>query len=242
VVLVLFGIWVAYKKIARKVNRVTGIVEAVAGEDSFRWTLPDDSGSVLLVKSENHTNVAQVIAAAHLKLLKKPLQAIVTNTAYYVEADAEFVIAPAYKGAVEVVGSWDWSEPQQESEAASMASEVSKQLNTIVVMALMGDDAESGVYAVFENGERKFRLKRWYKIVNLSRNGLKEYVEREGEDWAKQHGYVPDPDKILTNDDTDQIPFEDANDLTMSLGIDVSDSPDEVQIMVLREATTAVRR
>jgi hypothetical protein len=229
-VLVLIGIWAIYHKIARRVHQVHDIVVAVTGEDNegahIRWTLLNDDGAQLLVKNSNHTNVAQALAAANVKLLRKPLIIEAEREDGNESQEARFYVHQAFHDAVAVYATWDWTEPTQEREAASFAAELSKQLNAIVVMALMGDDGDSGIYSVFENGERRFMLKRWYKIVNLNDGALQEFVHREGENWAKEHGYVADPDKIVSDDDAKVAPFNDANELTMKLGIDISDAPE----------------
>ena len=217
-VLVLIGIWAIYHKIARRVHQAHDIIVSVAGKDDegahVRWTLLNDNGAQLLVKNSNHTNVAQALAAANVKLLRKPLKTEVEREDGNESEGTKFYVLPAFHDAVAVYGTWDWTEPVQEREAVAFAAELSKQLNTIVVMALMGDDADSGIYSVFENGERRFTLKRW-----------PEFVQREGESWAKEHGYVADPDKLMT-EDAKEVPFNDANELTMKLGIDVSDAPE----------------
>ena len=119
-----------------------------------------------------------------------------------------------------------------------MAAGLSTEFQTPVVMALMGDDAESGVYAVFEEGERKFRMKRWYQIVNLSEDGFKEFVEREGDEWATARGYVPDPTNLI---DTEFWSFHDANEFTLKLGIDTSDRSFEMTNVLLLKAASPVR-
>jgi hypothetical protein len=241
VVLVLFGIWVVYNKAAKHIRGLGGIIAVLSGKEAeeLRWTLPYADEAVLLVKHDNHTDVAEALSAASLKLLRAPLQVRASTPAD--EEDGGLFVYAAHNGAVMVEGGWDWSDPKGESEAASFAGELSRQLNTIVVMALMGDDGDAGVYAVFEEGERKFRLKRWYQITGRFALGLKEFVERDGEEWARQHGYVPDPDKILTSD-TDKIPFEDANQLTLNLGIDLSEMPEEMDPALVLEPAPSGRR
>jgi hypothetical protein len=240
VVLVLFGIWVVYNKAAKHIRGLGGIIAALSGEEAeLRWTLPYADESVLLVKHDNHADVAEALSAASLKLLREPLQVRASTSAD--EEDGGLFVYAAHNGAVMVEGAWDWSDPKGESEAASFARELSSQLNTIVVMALMGDDGDAGVYAVFDEGERKFRLKRWYQVTGRFAVGLKEFVERDGEEWARQHGYVADPDKILTSD-TDKLPFEDANQLTLNLGIDLSEMPEETDhALVLKPASPGGR-
>jgi len=239
-VLVIFGAYVLYHKWSKRVSGVASLVSAITGSDDpgsggpqIHWTLPEDDGGVLLVKSTNHTIVAKAFADAFSQVTRQTLTITAATDQY--DEDASFAVYPAHKKAVSIIGPMEWPEPQ----ASALAAALSKQLNTVVVVALMGDDAESGLVSIYENGERRFFLKRWYQITSLSEDGLKEFMGRDGEAWAKEHGYVPSPAKVLTGD-TDAVPFEDVNDLVLKLGIDTSDIPDEVKgILVLKQNTPA---
>jgi hypothetical protein len=102
-------------------------------------------------------------------------------------------------------------------------------------MALMEDVGESGVYAVFESGEQKFRMRRWYRMTGFT--DYKEFVERQGEEWAVAQGFAPDPADLS---DSDRWAFQDANEFTIKLGIDISDRPyDFTNYLVLRPVTGA---
>jgi hypothetical protein len=239
-VLVIFGACVLYNKWSKRVGGVANLVSAIAGSDEsgsgdtrIRWTLPDDDAGVMLVKSVDYTSVAKAFVAAYSQVTKQNLTIATASDEF--DEEASFAICPARKGAVSIMGPMEWPEPQ----ASALGAALSKQLNTIVVVALMGDDAETGLVSIYESGERRFFLKRWYQIASLSEDGLKEFMERDGEGWATEHGYVPSPAKVLTGD-TDAIPFEDVNDLVLKLGMDASDAPEEIKgILILKPNTPA---
>ena len=220
IILVIIGLFALYAKWSRRIGRLTNLVKAESTESAsdLHWTLPD--GSALLVKHSNHTNVADALAAAHLKLVNQKLA--VTSTTNIFEAEGTYFVNQVHNGTVFVGGNWDWSEAKDEKSASDIAADLSKELNTTILMALLDDDGEAGICAIFENGERKFRLKRWYEIKSLRESDLKEFVERDGAEWATQHGYVADPDKVLSGD-SDKAPFQDVNALTLKLGMDISD-------------------
>lgn len=237
VVLVVIGAYALYTKWSKRVGRVSNLVSALTGSDesssSAHWTLPADSGSAMLVKASDHSKVAEMFAATYAETAKQTLN-VLPATDELGDDDSGFLVFPSHKGAVEIIGPTEWAEPQ----ASAMGAALSKQLNTFVVVSLMGDDAESGEVSIYENGERRFRLKRWYRITKLSEDGIKEFMEREGEAWAAQHGYVPGPAKVLTGD-TEAMPFEDVNDLVVKLGMDTSDSPEEPKGVLLLKGNTA---
>lgn len=75
-------------------------------------------------------------------------------------------------------------------------------------------------------------LKRWYQITSLSEDTLKEFMECDGEAWAKDFRYVPSPAKVRTGD-TATVPFKDVNGKVLKLGINTSDIPEEVKGMLI---------
>jgi hypothetical protein len=215
--LVILGIWVVYKKESGQFNRAAGIVEVLADDDQTeRWSLPCDD-AVVLVKHQNHTNVAEALNAAHMKLRGKRLQIEGTTRGYTRE---EYLVYPAHNGAVELYG--HWYQAKKETEAMEFATELSRELNTLVVVTLIREGVETGpgtgiyvdtgTYAVFENGQRRFWLKRW------DQNGLK--FEMDGAEWVMQHGYVVDPVRQQIGEWVGG-----PNELTLKLGIDLSGSP-----------------
>jgi len=183
------------------------------------------------VKHENHTNVAEAVGAAYGGVMNRAMR--VTPETETAELETDLAVYPPLHGTVEIEGE------VEEPKLADVASAVSKQLNTFVVMAAMGDDAETGTVVIYENGEQRFRLRRWYRITSFREDGIKEFMECEGEEWARQHGYVPGPTNVLTAD-TEAVPFEDVNQLTLKLGMDVSDRPDEIHgILIVKPASAS---
>lgn len=237
VVLVLFGIFALYAKWSRRVRGVSNLIHAASSSEQsdvpaekIRWTLPDDDGAVLLVKSANHTNVAAALATVYTQITKRPMQVVSGAGLDEVDTDAPFAVLPALKGAVHIEAPMEWKEAQ----ATNVAAGLSQQLHTLVVLAIMGDDAETGMVSIYEDGERRFRVRHWIQIKSFSEDGIKEFTEREGEVWAMTHGYVPGPTNFLS---ADSLAFQDVNQLVLNLGIDVSETPEEVKDVLVLKAT-----
>jgi hypothetical protein len=102
---------------------------------------------------------------------------------------------------------------------------LSKKLNTTAVGVLMDDDAEFGIFFVYENGQRRFRLDRSFKIQD---GDLQEIVKLEGETWATGLGFKPGEAGFKG------FTMEDANALTEHLGLKLSGRPDPASCIVLR--------
>lgn len=237
VILVTIGVFAIYAKWSRRIRGVTNLIEAASSSESdtstskIRWTLPDDDGSVLLVKSDSQTNVAATVATAYGQLMKRPMRVVPASEA--VDEEGELAVWPVLNGAVHVEGPMEWPEAQ----ATNMAVMVSKQLHTLVVLAIMGDDAETGMVSIYEDGERRFFVRHWIQIKNFSEDGIKEFTKRDGEAWATTHGYVPGPTNYASSD---KMPFEDVNQLVLNLGIDVSNPPEETkEALVVKPAGPA---
>lgn len=238
VVLVAFGAFALYAKWSRRVRGVNNLIHAVSDsaesgtpEKKIRWTLPNDDGAVLLVKSDSHTNVASALATAYSQITKRPMK--IAPGAEVDEEDAPFAVMPPLNGAVHVEAPMEWKEAQ----ATNVAAALSQQLHTTVVLAIMGDDAETGTVSIYEDGGRRFYVRHWIQIKSFTEDGIKEFTEREGEAWAMTHGYVPGPTNFLS---ADSMAFEDVNQLVLNLGIDVSGPPEEVKdVLVVKAAGPA---
>jgi len=235
IILVLIGIYAFYRKWSRRIGGMASLIEAVSSSgdsaDSgkkVRWTLPDDNGSELLVKSDSQTNVAATLATVYSQIAKRPMR--VVPNADELDADAQFGVMPVLKGVVQVGGPAEW----QEAQATNLAATVSKQLHTTVVLAIMGDDAETGTVSIYEDGERRFYVHHWMEIKSLTEDGIKEFTQRDGDAWAAAHGYVPGPTNAASGD---KMAFEDVNQLVLNLGIDVSDPPEEITGTLVVKAT-----
>jgi hypothetical protein len=93
----------------------------------------------------------------------------------------------------------------------------------------MGDDAETGVVAIYENGERKFRCER---NIRIRGGDLIEDVKLEGQAWATGLGFKPGEDgwKGFT--------MYDADDLAQHLGFKPTQAEPKEWIVL---ATTPIK-
>ena len=212
----------------RRIRGVVNSVEAINGSDSvgadYKWTLPDDDGVMMIVRHTNEMQVAQACSDFWREQMRTNY-AISTITANdEVSDDARYFVQPAYNGNVRIDGPIMWDE--QETNFTRMSEYVSQKLDTMVVEALIGDDAEGGLFMVFDKGERKFRLERTLMFAN---NDIKEIVNVEGDAWANSTGFKPSTNGYA------HFTIEDANDLTHHLGFKLYDMPEPASCLVLKD-------
>lgn len=213
---VLWGIVASIDKISQKVTAVSNLIAWVKGltghgddqaADGTSTTvtqitnvLPDDDGTMVLVKTNDAAAVAQVCVDFYSERTKQKLFTLMTTNA---ASEGNFMAHATDNGYVVIDGSIFWEEKDAASLTA-LAEFLSKKLTTISVAALMGDDAETGVVTIYENGERKFQCER---DIRLRGGDLVDDVKLEGQSWATGLGFKPGKDgwKGFTMDDADNL-------------------------------------
>jgi len=213
---VLWGLVASVDKISQKITAVANLIAWVKdltghGDDKtsdktstalsqITTVLPEDDGTMVLVKTADAAVVAQACVDFYGERNKQKLFTLATTNA---AAEGNFRAHATDNGYVVIDGSIFWEE-KDVANLTALAESLSKKLATTSVAALMGDDAEAGVVAIYENGERKFRCERNLRI----RGGdLIEDVKLEGQSWATGLGFKPGEDawKGFTMDDADGL-------------------------------------
>ncbi len=212
---VLWGLVATIDKISQKVTAVANLItwvkeltghgDAKADDTShvasqITNVLPDDDGTMLLVKTADAAAVAQACVEFYGERNKQKLFSQVTTNH---STEGNFMLHATDNGYVVIDGSIFWEE-KDVANLTALAEFLSKQLATTSVSALMGDDAETGVVAIYENGERKFRCER---SIRIRGGDLVEDVKIEGQSWATGLGFKPGEDgwKGFTMSDADDL-------------------------------------
>ncbi len=213
---VLWGLVASIDKISRKVTAVADLITWVKGltgrsdgkasdETSTTHTqitnvLPDDDGTIVLVKTADAPVVAQACVEYYAERNKQKLFTLTTTNAAF---EGNFMAHATDNGYVVIDGSLFWEE-KDVANLTALAEFLSRKLATTSVSALMGDDAETGVVAIYENGERKFRCDR---SIRIRGGDLVEDVKTEGQSWATGLGFKPGEDgwKGFTMYDADDL-------------------------------------
>jgi hypothetical protein len=209
---VLWGLVASIDKISRKVTAVadliawvkdlTGHGDAKNSDESSTITnvLPDDDGTMVLVKATDAAVVAQACVDFSSERTKQKLFMLTTTNA---ASEGNFMAHATDNGYVVIDGSIFWEE-KDVTNFTALAEFLSKKLATTSVAALMGDDAETGLVTIFENGERKFRCER---NIRIRGGDLIEDVKLEGQAWATGLGFKPGEDgwKGFTMYDADDL-------------------------------------
>lgn len=162
--------------------------------------LPNDDGTMVLVKTADAAAVAQACVDFYADHNKQKLFSIATTND---TVEGLFQVHKVDGGYVEIDGSLFWEE-KDVANLTALSEFLSKKFSAPCVCALMGDDAETGTVAIYENGERKFRCDRSMRL----RNGdLIEDVKLDGQAWASGLGFKPGEDgwKGFTMDDADNL-------------------------------------
>lgn len=175
---------------------------AIGGADSTaaKTVLPDDNGIMVLVKNPDAAVVAQACQDFYSERNQTKLyRQISTNAA----AEGLFNLHPANQSYVEIDGPVIW-EAKDVLNVTALSEFLSRKLATTCVCALMGDDAESGTVAIYENGERRFRCDH---EIRLSKGELVDDVQLDGQAWAAGLGFKPGAKgwNGFTMDDADQL-------------------------------------
>ncbi|MGC3959486.1 MAG: hypothetical protein QM813_16530 [Verrucomicrobiota bacterium] len=197
---VLWGIVASIDKISQKVTAVANLITWVkeltghgdnkaADETSTSLAkitnvLPDDDGTMVLVKSSDVAGVTQACVEFYGERNKQKLFILATTNA---TIEGNFMAHATDNGYVVIDGSIFW-EDKDVANLTTLAEFISKKLATTSIAALIGDDAETGVVAIYESGERKFRCDR---SIRIGAGELIEDVKLEGQPWAAGLGFKP---------------------------------------------------
>jgi hypothetical protein len=213
---VLWGIVATIDKISQKVTAVSNLIAWVKGltghgdgknsdESSTALSqitnvLPDDNGTMVLVKTNDVAAVVQACVDFSSERTKRKLFTLTTTNA---ASEGNFLAHTTDNGYVVIDGSIFWEE-KDVANLTGLAEFLSRKLATTSVSALMGDDAEAGVVAIYENGEQKFRCER---NIRLRGGDLVDDVKLEGQTWAAGLGFKPGEEgwKGFTMDDADNL-------------------------------------
>lgn len=158
-----------------------------SSKPSAENVLPDDNGVMLLVKSSDASVVAQACADIWGQSQKKKLFCVATPYPTGANEKSAFNVLPAHDGFVEIDGSISW-EDADVPPLTGLSEQLSKKLSATVVCALMGDDADSGIVVIHENGERKFSVNHSLRFVN---GDIEDVYRVTGEAWASSAGFKP---------------------------------------------------
>ena len=109
--------------------------------------MPDYDGNTLFIKTNDLTNVVAALSEEHYKARQVPLLASVSTNVFF--EDAEYFVYPPHNGVIEFVGFDNW----EESQVSEVAAALSTRFEGPVVMCMLWDETDSGIYAVFEDGE-----------------------------------------------------------------------------------------
>jgi hypothetical protein len=201
-----------------------GDAGSASSGDENDWTLPNDDGTMVLVRSDDHRAVAQACAEYYQAKAGKSATVSTSTNTQDLGPGAGGLIHPAHNHCVEIDGPMMWDE-KATALLTGLSQNLSMKLATTSVCALMGDDAEGGVFDVYEKGERKFHCERWHMIKN---GDLEEVIKVEGDAWATSTGFKPGEGgyKGFTMDD--------ANALTHHLGLNLTKRPEATQVLVLQ--------
>ncbi|HAB15620.1 MAG TPA: hypothetical protein PLX89_19035 [Verrucomicrobiota bacterium] len=188
------------------------------------WTLPDDDGMRLLVKGTNDAAVVQLTVNYWRDVQKKSLTPTRVTTAGALDS-GRFVVNAPKEGVITIDGPLLWEEADA-TALAGLAQYLSQNLNTMTVSASMGDDAESGRFAIFDKGQRVFACDRRIRFAN---NTIVEDVKLEGQPWAIATGYKP------REESWPKFTMYDADGLVQHLGFKPHDYAETDPATVLRE-------
>lgn len=178
--------WVVAKVTGKSVDKErttdsTAVPIATAPEN----VLPDDDGTIVLVKHPDPAAVAQACVEFYAQHHKQKLfSKVVTQDD---DVEGLFLIHPVDGDYVQMDGSMFWEE-KDIANLTALTEFLAKKFSARCICALMGDDAETGVVAIYENGERKFRCDR---NMRMRGGDLVDDVKLEGQAWATGLGFKP---------------------------------------------------
>jgi hypothetical protein len=171
-------------------NKVTGASSQSADNSTSEYpnVLHHDSGTALLIKHPNQDEVVQACSEFWQERFKQKLYSMPSKMDETPGEGFLYVLLPPVKGWVEINGAPDWDEKETETLTA-MSEFISKKFATMVVCALIGDDAEFGTVMIYENGDKKFSV---VHTIRIARGEVKDMYRVTGESWASGLGFKPE--------------------------------------------------
>jgi len=182
------------------------VTTAESGETSqtMKWeVLPADSATAIIVKTEDQPAVVAACTEFYLRTFKQKIFAGSTTNVFEVPSSALYLVLPAKLGSVEINGPSFFND-QVNTNLHSMSEFISRKLNATTVCALIGDDAETGIVTIYENGERKFHSEH---SITIAAGEIQDVCKVTGDDWATGLGFKTGVDgfKKFSMDDAERL-------------------------------------
>jgi hypothetical protein len=224
---VVAGGWKMAVKWYRGMKAVADIATAIGDASSGTSTAYQSNfdyidGVALFIKHTNHVEVGEACKGLWKEKFKKDLTISQEGEMAQV---GTYQLIPAHNGYVRIFGTLEWPPAQYEE----VSQHLSQKFNTLVFEVCDNDADGYFHFGVYEQGTRKFHANTEAKRVGRH---LEESVKAEGKDWAKAHGYKPDPE-IGFND----FYLDDADKITQQMGMKFWDEPEALEIkgLLMRE-------
>lgn len=215
---VLYGIWTIG---AKWLNRISDMGSLFGGSDDeeYQANLWHSDCAVLYVRHTNSLEVAQACQQFWKDTYNKTLNRASEQAEEW--RAGEYLVFPPHHGFVQFIGSLEWPAEQFET----VASHLSKHLDTLVIETRETDFSGAYHFGVYERGERKFHAQ---MDVKISSNDFEEIVTTEHDEWALAHGFKPDGDGLKS------FAIEDADEITKQLGMKMWDlDPENLEPPIL---------
>jgi hypothetical protein len=174
--------WKWYRHKDRVMTETQAVSVASVEPEREQHVWADDS-VVLIIRHTSETDIAQACVDFWQDRLKKRLTLVATNELFAEEN--QIGVLPLNRGFVEIMGGLAWPKPQAED----LTQYLSQRFNTLAVVTRDVDFSGAYLFAVFEQGVRKFRAEMELQGKTLA--DLEEVVKTEGDAWAITYGYKP---------------------------------------------------
>jgi hypothetical protein len=198
-------IWEKATGSTSKKDKVIAVpVETSNQGSTVKWeVLPADSATAIFVKTEDQPAVIAACTEFYLKTFKQKLFTGTTTNVHNVPDSALYIVLPAKLGTVEINGPSFFND-QINTNLHSMSEFISRKLSAATVCALIGDDAETGIVTIYENGERKFHSEH---SITIAAGDIKDVTKVTGEEWATGLGFKTGVDgyKKFSMDDAERL-------------------------------------
>jgi hypothetical protein len=172
--------------------------------DEMKWeVLPADSATTIIVKTEDQPAVVAACTEFYLRTFKQKIFAGSSTNVFEVPSSALYLVMPAKLGSVEINGPSFFND-QVNTNLHSMSEFISRKLNATTVCALIGDDAETGIVTIYENGERRFHSEH---SITIAAGEVQDRTKVTGEEWATGLGFKTGVDgfKKFSMDDAERL-------------------------------------